>query len=452
MMDLMNTGIQTHEKNPFAVTANPCVVCAPLGAAIAFAGIAGGMTLLHGSQGCATYIRRYLISHFREPVDIASSSFTEENAVFGGASKLVLAYRNVCHKYQPCFVGMASTCLAETIGEDAARMKSLFENAHEKGTIDNNGAARAFVSTPSYRGDQREGFHAAMRALVESLCSRSLPVSPPTSDRDHVGLLDKGSYSPDLTIIPAMVSAADLRWLKESARAFGLRVLLLSDWSDTLDGGPWQDERLLPPGGTRIEDIARCGESRLVLELGKERAASAAAWLERVHACPTERIGLPIGLKASDRYFDTLAKLSESPIPEEARAMRRRLLDAYVDAHKVVIGKRALVYGDKDLVEALAGFLAEIGMELVRGDERDFTKIESKCAKVDLLIGNSKGYKIARSREIPLVRIGFPIHDRFGGARIRSFGYDGTLELFDRIINALIERTQENNDVGYTYY
>jgi len=29
------------------------------------------------------YIRRYLISHFREPVDIASTNFSEDAAVFG---------------------------------------------------------------------------------------------------------------------------------------------------------------------------------------------------------------------------------------------------------------------------------------------------------------------------------------------------------------------------------
>ena len=58
----------------YEVTRNACVVCSPLGATLAFAGIERGMTLLHGSQGCATYIRRYAISHFREPLDVASSS------------------------------------------------------------------------------------------------------------------------------------------------------------------------------------------------------------------------------------------------------------------------------------------------------------------------------------------------------------------------------------------
>ena len=46
------------------------------------------MPLLHGSQGCTTYIRRYMISHFREPLDIASSNFSEEAAIFGGRENL----------------------------------------------------------------------------------------------------------------------------------------------------------------------------------------------------------------------------------------------------------------------------------------------------------------------------------------------------------------------------
>ena len=39
-------------------------------------------------------------------------------------------------------------------------------------------------------------------------------------------------------------------------------------------------------------------------------------------------------------------------------------------------------------------------------------------------IGHSKGYAFARRENIPLVRIGFPIHDRMGGQRILHLGYD----------------------------
>ena len=59
------------------------------------------MPLLHGSQGCATYIRRYMISHFREPLDIASSNFSEETAIFGGRENLRTALENVVRQYCP---------------------------------------------------------------------------------------------------------------------------------------------------------------------------------------------------------------------------------------------------------------------------------------------------------------------------------------------------------------
>ena len=72
--------------------------------------------------------------------------------------------------------------------------------------------------------------------------------------------------------------------------------------------------------------------------------------------------------------------------------------------------------------------------------------------QVDLLIGNSKGYKLSKALDVPLVRIGFPVHDRFGGARIRLLGYSGAQSLFDQIVNAVLERRQEENPVGYTYY
>ena len=41
---------------------------------------------------------------------------------------------------------------------------------------------------------------------------------------------------------------------------------------------------------------------------------------------------------------------------------RGRLIDAYVDAHKYVFGKRAVVYGEQDLVVGIASLLAEIGV------------------------------------------------------------------------------------------
>ena len=106
-------------KMPNSVsTTNACKLCKPMGATLAFRGIEGAMPFLHGSQGCATYMRRYIISHFNEPIDIASSSLGEKNAIYGGGPNLKLGLTNVIKKYQPDMIGIATTCLTETIGDD----------------------------------------------------------------------------------------------------------------------------------------------------------------------------------------------------------------------------------------------------------------------------------------------------------------------------------------------
>src|SRR5512147_199789 len=83
------------KPEPYVSTTNACKLCKPLGACLAFRGIEGAVPFLHGSQGCATYMRRYIISHFREPMDIASSSLGEKQAVYGGSANLKQGLRNV---------------------------------------------------------------------------------------------------------------------------------------------------------------------------------------------------------------------------------------------------------------------------------------------------------------------------------------------------------------------
>src|ERR1039458_7701430 len=102
----------------YVATRNACKLCAPLGASLAMRGIAGALPFLHGSQGCATYMRRYIISHFREPMDIATSGFSEATTIFGGGANLRQGLDNVTSQYHPTLIGIATTCLTETIGED----------------------------------------------------------------------------------------------------------------------------------------------------------------------------------------------------------------------------------------------------------------------------------------------------------------------------------------------
>ena len=108
---------------------------------------------------------------------------------------------------------------------------------------------------------------------------------------------------------------------------------------------------------------------------------------------------------------------------------------------------------NRRLAEAIHAAAPELRDRIEVREGSDFGDIEARIEglKPDLLIGSSKGYKLARSLGVPLVRCGFPVHDRLGAQRIQLLGYAGTQQLFDRIVNALLEAKQEHSHIGYTY-
>lgn len=428
----------------YVSTRNSCKLCAPLGASLVFKGIEGCVPLLHGSQGCATYIRRYMISHFKEPVDIASSNFSEESTIYGGSKNFITGINNIIKQYKPGVIGIASTCLSETIGEDIPGHIRDYVEANES----NKEALPTFIhaSTPSYCGSHAEGFHTTVLATIKSLAEFEKKES-------HI------------TILPGMVSPADLRYVKEIVEDFGIKFTLFPDYNETLDNEYTSEYQLIPTGGTPVSEIKKMGNSKAVIEFGckfnkgvvrtKNMGAvkTAGEWLESSFYMKNYQMPLPIGIEATDRFVAALKEISGKELPEFHRKERGRLVDAYVDAHKYVFGKKALLYGEKDLVTALADWCREIGVEpfYIKSTDFETLRAEANNIKPNFLLGNSKGYYIARERKIPLVRLGFPIHDRFAANRMHQIGYRGTQELFDRVVNALIEYKQENSPIGYKY-
>jgi nitrogenase molybdenum-iron protein beta chain len=63
-----------------------------------------------------------------------------------------------------------------------------------------------------------------------------------------------------------------------------------------------------------------------------------------------------------------------------------------------------------------------------------------KNEPVDLLLGTSYGKQIAKAENIPLVRAGFPILDRYGHAHHPLIGYKGARYLAESVLSALMDR------------
>jgi nitrogenase molybdenum-iron protein NifN len=427
------------------VNENQCQHCMPLGGVIAFKGIAGAMALVHGSQGCSTYMRLANVEHYNEPVDIASSSLNEKQTIHGGEANLKAALDNVTRVYAPTVIGVLTTCLAETMGEDLDRI--IHDYTKERGP---SGIDIIAVPTPSYSGSHTEGFFAATKAIIAYYAR-------PTAPHRRINV-----------IIPH-ISPADIREIQRILALMGLEYTLLPDYSLTLDrpyGGKYQK---IPPGGTRPSDIAAMPGAPLTIQFGETCPddLSPGLWLQQEYGVPLVNLPLPIGLEATDRFVEFLQKINGSGMPGVLATERGWLLDGMADAHKYNAEGRPVIYGEPELVYAMTRVCTENGAipvviasgtrnsrlarclePLLAGlddppvflEETDFATIEREAlrAGANVAIGHSGGKFLTERHGIPVIRIGFPIHDRIGGQRILSAGYAGTLALVDRLTNTLL--------------
>lgn len=446
---------------------NPCKMCMPMGAATALYGISKCMTILHGSQGCSTYIRRHMATHYNEPVDIASSSLTEEGTVYGGEKNLLTGLKNLIKLYEPEVIGVATTCLAETIGEDIGRIIEKFytENPEYKSI--------KIIPIPSagYAGTQFEGY---MKALYEIVRNVEMDTT-----KNH-----------KVNIVSSTLSPADTRYLKELLEEFSIDYILLPDLSDTLDGVHKTNYERLPAGGTRIEDIRKMAGASITLELSSftEDNPSVAEYLYEAYGVPYKKCALPVCLRDTDKFIKILADISGRPIPKKIKEQRGRFLDAMIDAHKYNGEARAAIYGEPDFVYSTVRLCVENGImpmlaatgskcmglkEMLTAeiqevadsffierfeilDDIDFQTIEEMARElgINILIGNSDGRRIAEKSGIELVRRSFPIHDRVGGQRLRMLGYEGALTFLDDIANVMLAKkeTSFREELYHKYY
>jgi nitrogenase molybdenum-iron protein NifN len=428
------------------VNENQCHMCMPLGGVLAFKGIEASMALVHGSQGCSTYMRLTACEHYNEPVDIASTSLNEKQTIYGGEANLRKALDNVIRVYRPRVLGIQTTCLAETIGEDIERMvdKYVMEGKSE-------GVDIIPVSTPSYGGTHTEGFWAATRKIVSYYAA-------PAPKHGKVNV-----------IIPH-ISTADIREIKRILGLLGIPHTLLPDYSLTLDRPCAGDYKKIAPGGTSTADIAMMAGAVATIQFGLTcpDSLSPGLYLQQEHGVPLINLPLPIGLENTDMFLEALKDLGGGPIPEQLELERGWLLDAMADSHKYNAEGRPVIYGEPELAYAYAGacmengavpavvasgtqnskLAARLGFLLAAADEApaileeaDFAAIEEAAAGAgaNVAIGHSGGKFLAERSGLPIVRAGFPVHDRVGGQRILSAGYSGTLAFLDRFTNTLLE-------------
>lgn len=427
---------------------NPQKNSPALGATLAYLGINGLLALLHGSQGCSSFIRLQLNRHFKESIPLNSTALLEDSVIFGGWEHLKKGIAVAADKYKPQIIGVMSSGLTETYGDDMA--SALTSLRLERPDLKELPVVLA--GTPDYIGSMQDGYQRTVEALVATLAGHDFqnreslnPVSATKIDSEEV---------PYLTLLPGChLTPADVDELKEIVGDFGFRPITLPDLSVSLDGHAELEAAPVVQGGTLLEDFQLLPRSKACFSFGLSMEKAGEALKEAYHI-PHYNFPSLSGLTATDTFILTLAKLSGKAIPEKQFRQRSRLLDTLADYHDQLGKLRVAIALESDLLYSLGSSLVEVGAELTvalaasqAGTDRlslpvpmevgDLETLEERADKTKLIIANSNGRQAAGQLKLPHLRAGLPVFDRAGYPQTCWIGYEGTQRFLYAALNAV---------------
>ncbi|WP_407185437.1 nitrogenase iron-molybdenum cofactor biosynthesis protein NifN [Bradyrhizobium centrosematis] len=428
-----------------ACAVNPLKMSQPIGGAYAFMGLRGAMPLLHGSQGCTSFGLTLFVRHFKEAIPLQTTAMSEVATVLGGFENLEQAILNISNRAKPKIIGICSTGVTETNGDDVDAYLKLIRSKYPQLAK----LPLVYVSTPDFKGAFQDGWEKAVTRMVEVL------VDGPSAH----GLRDplKVNVLPGCHLTPG-----DLDELRVVLEDFGLCASFLPDLAGSLDGHIPDEFTSTTIGGIEVDEIASMGRAGWTIAIG--------AQMRRPAEVMKAKTGVPFrvferlcGLGPIDEFMTVLSEISGRPIPLKYRRQRSQLADAMLDAHFHIGGRKLAIGAEPDLLFDLSNLLHDMGAhvtvavtttqseviqriktkQVLIGDLEDLEELAKK-RHCDLLITHSHGRQAAARLEVPFHRAGFPTFDRLGAGQRVSVGYRGTRNLIFEIANLVIAHRDES--------
>jgi nitrogenase molybdenum-iron protein NifN len=425
--------------NHKSCTVNPLKMSQPIGAALAFMGLNSCLPTLHGSQGCTSFGLVLFVRHFREMIPMQTTAMNEVTTILGGMENIEQAIMNIWERAKPAVVGLASTGLTETKGDDVDAYIKLIRAKHPEIAE----MEIIYASTPDYVGAFQDGWSKAVVSIVREMAAEC-----------SVKILDRVNVLPGSHLTPA-----DIWEIREIMESFGISPVFIPDISGSLDGHIPEDFTPTTLGGTTKQELRTMGAARATIAIGEQMHA-AAIELEMKTGVPYVMFDSLTGLANNDAFLKYLADLSGKPVPMKYRRQRSQLQDAMLDAHFFTGGKKVAIGAEPDLLWALGSLLTDMGCEITAAVTTtqspileklntpevligDLEDLENRAKDCDLLITHSHGRQMAHRLNIPFLRYGIPTFDRLGAAHKLMVGYRGTRDLVFELGNTFLADEHE---------
>ncbi|MEJ2414531.1 MAG: nitrogenase iron-molybdenum cofactor biosynthesis protein NifN [Sulfurimonas sp.] len=408
---------------------NPIKLSQPMGALLCFLGIKNCMPLMHGAQGCASFSKVFFTRHFSDPIAIQTTAVNDITAVIdGGEYSISEAIKNITKKVTPDLVGLFTTGMTETKGDDIKGAAKLLEDVQ----------LMCYVHTPDFEGGLESGFAKSVEAIVDQLVEEKESLDT-----------NKAVLIPNVNLTPI-----EIEKIKEEIAKFGFEVYALPDLSDSLDGHLGLKQGALSSGGISVEDIKKLGDASLVVSVGASVKKAGTLLKEKNEKMTHLHFDTVSGLLPTDAFYKALMEFKEisKPNPSVVR-WRKRLQDALLDTHFAIGGTKVVIALEADQTLSVATTILEAGAdikaivvptktalldhlecEVIVGD---FEDVEEKLEDADLLITNFHGERIAHKHHKALLLRGFPNYETVGNQLINDTLYEGSCYILFSIANII---------------
>lgn len=420
---------------------NPQKNSPALGATLAYMGINGLLAMLHGSQGCSTFIRLQLSRHFKEPIPLNSTALLEDSVIFGGWDHLKQGIVKSIDKFRPQIIGVMSTGLTETYGDDME--SALAELRLERPDLEDFPVVLS--RTPDYTGSMQEGYQQTVSSLLATLLKSSAARTIHSSSQSTI---------PAIALFPGVhLSPGDVAELKEIVSLFGFQPLVVPDLSTSLDGHTELEPVPVVQGGTTLTEILQLPYCKAAFSFGLSMN-KVGQYFQEKYQVPHLNLPSLTGVAATDTLVLALADLAEKPVPAKLQHQRSQLLDTYADYHDQIGGKQIALALETDLLYSLATALLEVGAEITTAlgateqemnrfpptipvQVGDLEDLEEQADGSNLIIANSNGRQAASALRLPHLRAGLPVFDRAGENLKVWTGYRGTRQFLVDVLNTM---------------
>ena len=411
---------------------DPTQDCKLVGAARALSGVKDAVTIVHGRPGChcGILLLRALGSN-QNDIRIVSSGFRAQDMVYGAEGRLAGTIRLCYDNFKPSLIATLNCSAPVIMGDDVEGVVHAMKKEIPAEIIT--------LSTGGYEGPAWIGYEEALAELTRYMVLGE-------TESGKVNLI--GFKQDDVK------AYADLLEIERMLSSQGIMVNSVLTNSS-------------------FEEIKNAPKASLNIVLGGDGLESAEAMQEKFDM-PYTVVPYPFGLNNSIEFLESVAKglnreVNQEFIAAEKDRIKERIeriflfLQGIYDMSVAVVGDGGRAY---DLAKFLSDELClnvkvlaitsrnHISLDKTKTNDDYFETLliepdrfemneEIKSKEVEMIFGSSMEKKLAWELGVPLLRSFYPVIDAISISDVPYAGFTGTIQLTEKIINAVINNYVE---------